>query len=725
MSARSLLLYFTLLVFFALGLQASAETDVLDSKALQDLYRTLNIPSQLKGWKTDGGDPCAESWTGVTCNGSSVIHLIIPGLQLGGNLGFQLSDLRNLKQLDISSNYIQGEIPYNLPANVTHLNLADNNFSQNMPYSLTNMKHLRHLNLSHNSLSGPVGNVFTGLTNLKEMDLSYNNFTGDLPSSFGDLKNLTRLFLESNGFTGSVIFLSNLPLSDLDIQDNHFSGVIPETFENIENLWIGGNRFHRGENYPPWFFPLDTTPNITSPPSTESSAVESHPSHHEHKHKKKGFGPGGIASIVCGVTLLAACAAFFAVARIQQRGRSLRRLESSPGSWQSLPVSTAREESSELSAISSPPLIDLKYLPPLRARTVRTSRRSFSRKSRVPVGTKIYSVAELQAATDSFSEANLLGEGSLGSVYKAEFPGGQIFAVKNINTVALALHEEEKFLDVIWNVARLRHPNIVKLVGYCVEHKQHILVYEHVRNLSLDDALHCDSYMPLSWGLRLRVALGVARALNYLHSTCMPPIAHSNLKAANILLDEDLMPHICDTGLAVLKPLTSNKIKIKASEMAIGDTGYIAPEHIQSGIGNMKGDVYAFGVLLLELFTGRRPFDSSKPRGEQSLVSWASSQLHDNESLEEMVDPAIRRTIPAKALSRFADIISLCIQAQKEFRPPMTEIQEGLMCILQEHRVVRGHTAAADGTEADPLDRSFRSSNSRFFASPTLSYLSI
>ena len=107
---------------------------------------------------------------------------------------------------------------------------------------------------------------------------------------------------------------------------------------------IGGNRFHRGENYPPWFFPLDTTPNITSPPSTESSAVESHPSHHEHKHKKKGFGPGGIASIVCGVTLLAACAAFFAVARIQQRGRSLRRLESSPGSWQSLPVSTARGE---------------------------------------------------------------------------------------------------------------------------------------------------------------------------------------------------------------------------------------------------------------------------------------------------------------------------------------------------------------------------------------------
>ncbi|WOH10668.1 hypothetical protein DCAR_0730138 [Daucus carota subsp. sativus] len=293
MSARSLLLYFTLLVFFALGLQASAETDVLDAKALQDLYRTLNTPSQLKGWRTDGWDPCAESWTGVRCNGPSVIQLIIPGLQLGGNLGFQLSNLRNLKQLDISSNYIQGEIPYHLPANVTHLNLANNNFSQKIPYSLTNMKHLRHLNLSHNSLSGPIGNVLTGLTNLKEMDLSFNNFTGDLPSSFEDLKNLTSLFLESNGFTGSVNILSNLPLSDLDIRDNHFSGVIPQTFQSILNLWIGGNRFHRGEGLVPWLFPWESTP---SPPSIESSKIDNHPSHHEHKHKKKGFGPGGIAS---------------------------------------------------------------------------------------------------------------------------------------------------------------------------------------------------------------------------------------------------------------------------------------------------------------------------------------------------------------------------------------------------------------------------------------------
>ncbi|KAK1398836.1 hypothetical protein POM88_008699 [Heracleum sosnowskyi] len=155
------------------------------------------------------------------------------------------------------------------------------------------------------------------LENTKAVNMTY---------SLTNIKHVRHLFLETNGFTGSVIFLSNLPLSDLDIQDNHSSGVIPEMFESIENLRIGENRFHRGENYPPWLFPLDTTPNITSPPSTES-AVESYPSRHAHKHKKKRLGLRGIAYVVSVFTLLAACAAFFAVDYIQHRGRRLRHLE--------------------------------------------------------------------------------------------------------------------------------------------------------------------------------------------------------------------------------------------------------------------------------------------------------------------------------------------------------------------------------------------------------------
>ncbi|XP_075639552.1 protein STRUBBELIG-RECEPTOR FAMILY 2 [Castanea sativa] len=734
MAKKYLCLCLVVVVFSAtLASQAKAFTNPLEVSALQDLYRTLNNPPVLKGWRVDGGDPCEESWTGVSCSDSSVIHLKIQGLNLTGWIGDQLNNLHHLKHLDVSYNNIQGEIPYSLPPNATNINMAFNYLSQNIPHSLPTMKYLRHLNLSHNLLSGPIGNVFTGLQNLREMDLSYNNFTGDLPSSFGSLTNLTRLFLHNNNFTGSVTYLAELPLTDLNIQDNSFSGIIPKHFQTIPNLWIGGNRFHVGDNSPPWDFPLETVPieqNISTPPTTQSSAVENYPPHKESGHKKKKLGPGGIAFMVGGGTLVATCAALaIAISINRSRAQKHKMLENSNRSLCSLPVSTtardystAPEESPTILTLRTPPIRSPRRIPPINhTRIEKTSRRkSFSKKCGIPARTKIYTVAELQLATNSFSEENLLGEGSLGSVYKAEFYDGQILAVKNINTVALSFNEEEQFMDVIWTASRLRHPNIVTLIGYCTEHGQHLLVYEYVRNLSLDDALHCEAYKPLSWCLRLHIALGVARALDYLHSTFSPPVAHSNLKAANILLDEELTPRVCDCGLAVLRPLTSNKVKIKASEIAIGDTGYIAHEHVQPGIDNTKSDIYAFGVLLLELLTGRKPVDDSRSREEQSLVKWASSQLHDSESLEHMIDPGIKRTIPPKALSRYADIVSLCVQPVKEFRPPMSEIAESLTSLLE--KLSKAKSGTADGNEEE--ERSFISSNTRFMGSPTLSYSS-
>ncbi|KAI3472148.1 hypothetical protein Pfo_029636 [Paulownia fortunei] len=648
-------------VYWAImGLQSWAITDELDGnyQALQDLYRFLNSPVQLEHWKSEGGDPCEETWIGVQCFGSSIIHL------------------------DLSSNNIEGSIPYSLPPN--------------HPILLEKMKHLRHLNLSHNSLSGSLGDMFNGLENLREMDLSFNNFTGDLPTSFSSLTNSQACeFLQSNQFTGSVIFLANLSLSDLNIEDNHFSGL-----------------FQKRTNYPPWSFPSDPMPteqNITSPPATNLSAIESHPSQI-------------IDHSGCSMCSFSHCSS-----QTASHGKTLRSMGSSEESMRSLPIGTVQgidytsittHDSPHISAFSSSPMITPSRLPPVRTKTLKVSRRKSFSRSKMPIGAKVYTIAELQIATSSFSEEYLIGEGSLGSVYRAEFPDGTILAVKNIKTVPLSIIEEQQFFDVIRNASRLRHPNIVTLLGYCMEHGQHLIVYEFIRNLSLDEALHCVAYTPLSWGLRLRIALGIARALNYIHSSCVPPVAHSNLKAANILLDEELMPRVCDCGLAILRPLASNTVKLKASEMAIADSGYIAPEHVQPGIGNTKADVYAFGVLLLELLTGRKPFDNSRPKPEQSLVRWASSRLHDSTSLGQMVDPAITRTISSKSLSRFADVVSLCIQPEQEFRPPMSEIVESLMLLLQ-------RPSATDGTEADSFDRSFRSTNSRFFGSPTLSYYSV
>ncbi|KAI5396604.1 hypothetical protein KIW84_062707 [Lathyrus oleraceus] len=721
--------------------------------ALQDLYRSLNNPQGLHGW--NGGDPCEEYWTGVACSDSSVIHLKIQGLNLTGYLGSSLYNLQNLKIFDISSNSIMGEIPYELPPNATHINMACNYLSQNIPHSLSNMKKLRHLNLSHNFLYGPIGNVFTGLDNLKEMDLSYNNFTGDLPSSFGSLMNLEKLFLQNNRFTGSVTYLGDLPLIYLNIQENLFSGILPQHFQSIPNLWIGSNMFHAVDGTPPWGFPLDAVPieqNTSRPPITQANAIENYAPSKVRKNKEKTMGYGGIAFIVGGGTLLVTGLALFIVIRVNKlHTQKLKNLvfESnyhSPFSTHSFPshpfpshpfpsrpISAAKEVSyaAQDDMLQIPPFNAASLLNPRRLpsqnhkRKGETSRRSFSERDKFTGRTKVYTVAEVQLVTNSFSEDNLLGVGSLGPVYTAELPDNKVLAVKNIQMAGLSFSEEEKFLDVVCTASRLKHPNIVALKGYCLEHGQHLLVYDYVRNLTLDNALHSAAYKPLSWGLRLRISLGVAQALDYLHSTFSPPVAHGNLKAANILLDENLIPRVSDCGLAILKPLTNTTAKIRASEISIRDTGYNSPDHGQPGISNTKSDVFAFGVLLLELLSGRKPFESFMPKEEQYLANWASSRLHDSESLEQMVDPAIKRTFSSKALSRYADIISLCTQPVKEFRPPMSEIVDSLVSFMQKLSMSKSAGGVVDGTEFDPLERSFRTTTSRFMASPSMSYVSV
>ncbi|KAL0453002.1 UNVERIFIED_CONTAM: protein STRUBBELIG-RECEPTOR FAMILY 2 [Sesamum latifolium] len=312
-----------------MGLQSWATTDEWDVEALQNLYISLNRPLQLEHWKLVGGDPCGEAWIGVECFQSSIMNLKLHGLGLTGSLGFELSILRNLKHLDLSSNNIVGAIPYSLPPNITHLNLAENKFSESIPYCLENMKHLRHLNLSHNLLSGPLGDVFNGLENLREMDLSFNSFTGDLPPSFRSLTNLSGLFLQNNQFTGSVIFLANLSLSDLNIEDNHFSGIIPEKFQTIHNLSL---------------------------PATNLSAIESHPSRVIGVHKKKNAHAAGIVLVIAGVTLIAALAVLaIVVYRNRSRGKPRGSLESSEESIRSPTIRVVQDYAST-NAQSSPPL---------------------------------------------------------------------------------------------------------------------------------------------------------------------------------------------------------------------------------------------------------------------------------------------------------------------------------------------------------------------------------
>ncbi|KAM0942645.1 putative non-specific protein-tyrosine kinase RLK-Pelle-LRR-V family [Dioscorea sansibarensis] len=673
-----------------------AVTDDTDVQALGVLYGSLNNPPQLSGWRSDGGDPCGESWKGVSCAGSAVTSIQVSGLGLNGTLGYLLSNLFSLKTFDISNNDIHDGIPYQLPPNLTHLNLASNSFTGNLPYSISTMTSLSYFNASHNSLSQSIGDLFLNLQNLSDLDLSFNSLSGDLPTSMGSLSNLSSLYLQDNQLTGQVNLLTNLDLINLNIANNHFTGWIPQEFKSIPNLVVDGNSFSNGPAPPP---PPYTPPppqrphkhhDRSQPPSSSPPQSGGFPSGQE-RRSKRSLGAGSIVGIVLGSTLGITCATLAVV--ICVRNLLKRRKDSHSNARNSSGVLTVGDDkgiNKELQEQKpkSAPRTNLKPPPSDIAVAEKVYGKNASlRRPKVPITATSYTVAALQIATSNFSQENLVGEGSLGRVYKAEFSNGKIFAIKKIDSAAVSLQEEDNFLEAVSNMSRLRHPNITTLTGYCVEHGQRLLVYEYIGNGTLHDMLHFadNSGRVLTWNARVRVALGTARALEYLHEVCLPSVVHRNFKSANILLDEELNPRLSDCGLAALTPNTERQV----STQMIGSFGYSAPEFAMSGVYTVKSDVYSFGVVMLELLTGRKPLDSSRPRSEQSLVRWATPQLHDIDSLSKMVDPALNGIYPAKSLSRFADVIALCVQSEPEFRPPMSEVVQALVRLMQRASVVR------------------------------------
>ncbi|GFZ10639.1 STRUBBELIG-receptor family 8 [Actinidia rufa] len=513
-------------------------------QALQVMYTSLNNPSQLSNWKPSGGDPCGESWKGVTCQGSAVVSIQISGLGLNGTMGYLLSGLMSLRILDVSDNNIGGSIPYQLPPNITTLNLANNNLSGNLPYSISSIASLNYL------------------------DLSSNNFTGDLPSSFSALFNLSTLHVQNNQLTGSLNALDGLPLTDLNVANNHFSGWIPREISSIPNFIYDGNSFDNGPAPPPppYTLPPPGRPHNNhsqSPPGAHTLPGSGGQSSNPDDENKKGLNAGPILGISLGSLFVVLFAMLVLVFWLQNRKTKKPSAARTPAG--NLPVTTDKVNTAmqEQRMKSTATVADLRPLPAEKLMADRIPVKNGSvKRVKSPITTTSYTVASLQTATNSFCQENRIGEGSLGRVYRGEFPNGKIVAIKKIDNAALSLQEEDNFLEVVSNMSRLRHPNIIALIGYCAEHGQRLLVHDYIANGSLHDMLHFadERNNLLTWNARVRVALGTARALEYLHEVCLPSVAHRNFKSANILLDEELNPHLSDAGLAALTPNTERQV---------------------------------------------------------------------------------------------------------------------------------------------------------------------
>ncbi|KAL8103779.1 cold-responsive protein kinase 1-like isoform X1 [Apium graveolens] len=291
---------------------------------------------------------------------------------------------------------------------------------------------------------------------------------------------------------------------------------------------------------------------------------------------------------------------------------------------------------------------------------------------------KAFSYNELRTATDNFHQRNKIGRGGFGTVYKGILINGIEVAVKTLS--AESKQGVREFLTEIDIISNVRHPNLVQLIGCCVQGTNRILVYEFLVNKSLDTVLLAHmatgskgKSTMLDWDKRSAICKDVARAIAYLHEEVVPPIVHRDIKASNILLDKDFKPKIGDFGLAKLFPDNITHI----STRIVGTTGYLAPEYVLGGQLTKKADVYSFGVLMLEILSAKYSGKPTLGTGMQKLLLEWAWQLYEEGQLLEMVDPELEG-FPEEEVIRYIKIAFFCTQGTASRRPTMSQVVDML-----------------------------------------------
>ncbi|CAM0877397.1 unnamed protein product [Alopecurus aequalis] len=317
---------------------------------------------------------------------------------------------------------------------------------------------------------------------------------------------------------------------------------------------------------------------------------------------------------------------------------------------------------------------------------------------------KVFSYNDLRLATRNFRPDSVLGEGGFGSVYKGWIdehtlsackPGTGIpVAVKRLNQEGLQGHRE--WLAEVNYLGQFCHPNLVKLIGYCLEDDHRLLVYECMPRGSLENHLFRSSYFqPLSWNLRMKVALGAAKGLAYLHSA-EAKVIYRDFKTSNILLDTDYTAKLSDFGLAKDGPVGE---KSHVSTRVMGTYGYAAPEYLSTGHLTAKSDIYSFGVVLLEMLSGRRAIDKNRPQGEHNLVEWARPHLTHKRKIFRVLDTRLEGQYSLSGAQTIAALAVECLNFEAKTRPSMDAVVSILEGIQNSSEATRRPVAAERGQE--------------------------
>lgn len=317
-------------------------------------------------------------------------------------------------------------------------------------------------------------------------------------------------------------------------------------------------------------------------------------------------------------------------------------------------------------------------------------------------GLQVFTFKQLHSATGGFGKSNIIGHGAFGSVYRGVLQNGRKVAIKLMDSAGK--QGEEEFKVEVELLSRLRSPYLLLLIGYCSEGNHKLLVYEFMANGGLQEHLYPingshNVSSSLDWDTRLCIALEAAKGLEYLHEHVSPPVIHRDFKSSNILLDRNFHAKVSDFGLA---KLGSDKVGGHVSTRVLGTQGYVAPEYALTGHLTTKSDVYSYGIVLLELLTGRVPVDMKRPPGEGVLVSWALPRLTDREKVLEIMDPKLDGQYSMKDVIQVAAIAAMCVQPEADYRPLMADVVQSLVPLVKNHRPTSraGSCSSFHGTQS-------------------------
>ncbi|KAM0067573.1 putative protein kinase RLK-Pelle-LRR-IX family [Helianthus debilis subsp. tardiflorus] len=632
-----------IIILSSLLIHAHSQTD---AEVMFSLKKALNPPN------LDWSDPDPCKWAHVVCSDDNRVTRIQIGHQnLQGTLPPTFSNLTQLERLELQWNNISGPLP-----------------------GLNGLASLQVLMISNNMFTSIPNDFFTGMSSLQSLELDNNPFakwkmglSGTISPAFSELKSLQRIVLANNNLTGTIPeSLATLPaLSELDLENNNLYGKVPVFKSNLKVNTSGNPDIGKDRS-------SSSDPHSQNPSgSPNADGVSLHP-----KKSSKSWIGVVLFSILGGVLVMVFIGglAFCFYKKKQQkssRGQSPHAIVIHPcnsgSDNESVKITVAG------SSVSVGGLTETHTVPANDGSDIQM----------VEAGNMVISIQVLKTVTNNFAEENTLGQGGFGTVYKGELHDGTKIAVKRMECGVITGKGLAEFQSEIAVLTKVRHRNLVALLGYCLDGNEKLLVYEYMPQGTLSRHLFNwpeEGLNPLEWTRRLAIALDVARGVEYLHGLAQQSFIHRDLKPSNILLGDDMRAKVGDFGLVRLAPEGKGSVETRIA----GTFGYLAPEYAITGRVTTKVDVFSFGVILMELITGRKALDESQPEESMHLVTWFRRIHLNKDTFRKSIDQTLDLTEENLAsISKAAELAGHCCAREPYQRPDMSHAVNVLSSLVE------------------------------------------